>query len=137
MDRLLNRESGLLGVSGISADMRHVQKSAQFGNSRAQLAIEMYVHRIRQAIAAMAASMAGLDVLAFTGGVGEHATKIRQAVCDQLGFLGVQLAPNRSATSQPDCEISDVTGQVRVFTIVDREDVMLAREACALLENLP
>ncbi|MCA9112749.1 MAG: acetate/propionate family kinase, partial [Planctomycetaceae bacterium] len=96
--------------------------------------IEIYVHRLRQAIAAMAASMAGLDVLVFTGGVGEHATEIRQAVCEPLGFLGVQLAENRNETSQPDCEISDVTSQVRVFTIAAREDLMLAREACAMLE---
>lgn len=137
MDRLLNRESGLLGVSGISADMRRVQVAVQSGNSRAQLAVEMYIQRIRQAIAAMAASMAGLDVLVFTGGVGEHATEIRQAVCKPLGFLGVQLAEHRNEISQPDCEISDGTSQVRVFTIGAREDLMLAREACALLENLP
>lgn len=136
MDRLLNRESGLLGVSEMSADMRQVQQAAQSGNSQAQLAIEMYVHRIRQAIAAMAASMAGLDVLVFTGGVGEHTVEIRQSVCESLGFLGVQLAQNRNETSQPDCEISDVISQVRVFIIAAREDLMLAREACGLLEKL-
>ena len=137
MDRLLNHESGLLGVSRVSADMRHVQQAAQSGNDRAKLAIEMYVHRVRQAIAAMATSMAGLDALVFTGGIGEHAGEVRQAVCAPLEFLGIKLSEQLNDTSQPDSQISDVASQIPVFIIAAREDLMLAREASALLEKLP
>ncbi|MCA9088009.1 MAG: acetate/propionate family kinase [Planctomycetaceae bacterium] len=135
MDQLLNSESGLFGVSGISADIRQVQKAAQSGSARAQLAIDMYVRRVRQAIAGMTASMAGLNALVFTGGIGEHAAEIRQAVCAPLEFLGMRLSQKLNDTSQPDSVISASESRIRILTIAAREDLMLARETHALLQG--
>lgn len=135
MDQLLNSESGLFGVSGISADIRQVQKAAQSGSARAQLAIDMYVRRVRQAIAGMTASMAGLNALVFTGGIGEHAAEIRQAVCAPLEFLGMRLSQKLNDTSQPDSVISASESRIRILIIAAREDLMLARETHALLQG--
>jgi acetate kinase len=90
LDHALNYESGLLGVSGVSSDMRQVL-SELAGNPDARLAIEVYVHRIRQTVGAMAATLGGVDALVFTAGVGEHAPEIRKRVCEKLNYLGLEL----------------------------------------------
>jgi acetate kinase len=91
LDQALNHESGLFGVSGVSSDLREVLAAEQRGESRARLAIEIYVHRIQQTIGAMAATLGGVDTLVFTAGVGEHAPIIRERVCERLTHLGLDL----------------------------------------------
>ena len=88
VEELLNRESGLLGISGISADMREILAAIKDGDSRAQLAFDMYVHRIRFHIGAMLPPLGGLDALVFTGGVGENSPAVRDAVCQEMEFIG-------------------------------------------------
>lgn len=135
MDRILNRESGLLGVSGVSADMRIVQQAAASGNDLAALAIAMYAHRVCQAIGAMSASMSGLDVLVFTGGIGEHATAIREAVCAPLAFLGLNLCAVSNNDVRRDGVISTSDSGAQILVIAAKEDLMLAREAGAVLKG--
>src|SRR5438270_6408552 len=89
IDAMLNQRSGLLGISGVSGDMREVLAAMNSGNDRARLAFDIYVHRLQSGIATMAASLGGLDVLIFTAGVGEHACEVRSAACAQLNFLGI------------------------------------------------
>ena len=92
LDRVLNKESGLLGVSGVSNDMRDVLgAAAEAGDERARLALDVYCYRLRKYIGAYAAAMGGLDVLVFTAGVGENSAEIRAAACEGLGFLGIEL----------------------------------------------
>ncbi|MBA3915732.1 MAG: acetate kinase [Acidobacteriales bacterium] len=129
LDDLLNRKSGLLGVSGISSDMREIQAAVKKGEPRAQLAFNIYVHRLRQGIAAMAASMGGMDALIFTAGVGEHSEEVRAAACANLAFLGVNLDAGKNAASAPDSDIASADSPVRVLIIRAQEDWAIAK-AC-------
>ena len=132
IDDALNYESGLLGISGLSADMRDVVKAIGDGNERATLAFDMFVHRLQAGIGAMAASLGGLDVLIFTAGIGENSAEVRRATCEKLSFIGVQLDDTRNSAAKPDLEISCPGSQVRVLVIRAQEDWAIARE-CARL----
>src|SRR6185503_168787 len=133
LDQILNRQSGLLGVSGLSADYRTVSAAALAGNARAILALQMYADRIRATIGALAASLGGLDALVFTAGVGEHGSAMREQVCAGLEFLGVTLDGTRNNNSTGDDDISDTKAHVRVLVIHTREELMIARAALELL----
>ncbi len=123
----LEERSGLLGLAG-DARIEVVLKGERAGDPDAGLAIAVYLHRLRAAIAAMAAAMDGLDVLAFAGGVGEHAAPIRLRAAAGLGFLGVEVDPGLNDGAAPDCEISRPGGPVRTLVIRAREDLQIASE---------
>lgn len=128
----LEHSAGLAGISGIqSGDMREVLRAADAGSRSAGLAVGVYLHRLRREIAAMAAAMNGLDVLVFTGGVGEHSPRIRAAAAAGLEFLGVSLDPKRNGQTS-DADVSGA-GPVRVLVITAREDVEIARQARAIV----
>ncbi|HXF36387.1 MAG TPA: acetate/propionate family kinase [Actinomycetota bacterium] len=134
LERTLDRASGLLGVSGVSSDMRVLLEAADAGHPRARLAVAVYLHRLRAGIAAMAASMGGLDALAFTGGVGEGSARIRAQACQGLGFLGVALDPARNEVSDAgDRDLSSPGARVRAVVVLAREDLEIAREVRRLL----
>lgn len=128
----LERRSGLLGLAG-TADMREIVAGAAAGRPEAQLALDVYVHRLRGAIAAMAAALGGLDALVFTGGVGERAPVVRALAADGLGFLGVALDPVRNETGPEDREIGMDGALVRTLVVAAREDVEVAREVRRVL----
>jgi acetate kinase len=130
----LERRSGLLGVGG-TADMREILSRAREGDGDARLALDVYVHRLRTAVAAMAASLDGLDAIAFTGGVGERSAEVRALAADGLGFLGVGLDPdaNSGATGQDDAEVTSGQARVRAFVIPAREELEMAREVRRVL----
>ncbi len=132
LDRILNKESGLKGLSGISGDMREVLQAAEQGNPRAQLALEVYVHRLRSEIGAMVASLEGLDALVFTAGVGENCPQIRRAVCDAFAFLGMRIDAAKNDKAQCDCEISTADSAVRVLVVETNEEWEIARESARL-----
>ena len=134
IDRLLNYGSGLLGVSGVSGDMRDILAAIERGHERAKLAFEIYVHRLRAAIAAMAAAMGGMDVLAFTAGVGENSAEVRAAACNGLDFLGVRLDACKNARPNLDADVSAASSHVRVLVIRAEEDWAIARECWRLLK---
>lgn len=135
LDRMLNHESGLLGISGVSSDMREVVQAARGGNQRAQLAFDIFVHRLQLEIGAMAASLNGVDVLVFTAGIGENSPEVRKAACEKLAFLGIQMHDSRNASVEPDTEISTPDSKVRVLVIRAQEDWAIARE-CVRLQGL-
>ncbi|GAA4635299.1 acetate kinase [Actinoallomurus vinaceus] len=118
----LEHESGLLALAG-TADMRRILAR---DDPEATLALEIYLHRLRGLIAAMAASLGGLDVLVFTGGVGERAPRIRQGAADGLGFLGVRLDPDRNAAADADAEVGAPGAPVRTLVVTAREDLEIA-----------
>lgn len=128
----LEHESGLLGLAG-SADMREVLARADAGEAASELALEVYVHRLRAGIAAMAASLGGLDALVFTGGVGGHAAAVRARAAAGLWFLGVALDEAGNARAHPDAEITAAGAAVRTLVIEAREDLEIARQARAAL----
>jgi len=131
----LEYRSGLLGLAG-TADMREVLSRAAAGDPRAVLGRDVYLHRLRGFIAAMAAAMGGLDALVFTGGVGENAAEIRLRAADGLGFLGVRLDEQRNAPAEhgDDWEISADGAPVRAFVVTAREDKEIAAEVRSVLD---
>ena len=128
----LEKSAGLAGLSRLpSGDMREVLHAADAGDEAAQLAFDVYVHRLRREIASMAAAMDGLDVLVFTGGVGEHSPRVRAAAADGLTFLGISLDATQEGVST-DADISG-PGPVRVLVVTAREDIEISRQARAVL----
>lgn len=129
LNQLLNKESGLKGVSGLSADMRSILEAMEQGHEQATLAFQVYIHRLKGAIASMTASLGGLDVLVFTAGVGENAVKVREATCQGLEFLSIQLDPALNAQGSPDADISQRGSPVRILVLHTAEDWAIA-QAC-------
>ena len=127
LDHALNYESGLLGVSGVSSDLRQVL-SELAGNPNARLAVEVYVHRIRQTVGAMAATLGGVDALVFTAGVGEHASEIRKRVCEKLNYLGLELDRTANETCKSDIDVAMPASAARILVIATREDLTIMRE---------
>ena len=130
LDHVLEQESGLLGLSGISGGVEELERSS---DPRARLALEVYCYRVASAVAAMAVALDGLDALVFTAGVGENSAGVRQAVGDLLGFLGVAIDRERNRTAEPDVEIGRDSNPVRVVVLRAREDVVAARAVRGLL----
>jgi acetate kinase len=128
----LEYRSGLLGLTG-TADMKGVLEAEEAGDPEARLAVNVYLHRLRAGIAAMAAAMDGIDALVFTGGVGERSPEIRSRAVAGLGFLGVALDPASNANAKPDAEVGPADARVRTFVIEAREDVQIARDVRRLL----
>lgn len=125
---VLGTGSGLAGLSGTSGDLREVLPAAAAGDRRAALAIDVYLHRLRREIAAMVAALGGLDVLVFTGGVGEHLPAVRAAAAHGLQFLGVELDADRNAATTTDGEVGAEGAPVRTLVVTSREDVEIARQ---------
>jgi acetate kinase len=133
IDDVLNKESGLLGISGISGDMRDILAAMKQGQSRAKLAFDIYVHRLQSGVGAMVAVLGGIDLLVFTAGVGENSAEVRAAVCKQLAFLGLKLDDAANAESPLDAEIATPKSTVRVLIIRAQEDWAIARECWQIL----
>jgi acetate kinase len=134
LDNMLNKLSGLRGISGVSSDLRDVIAAKKQGNQRAQLAWDMYVHRLRSGIGAMLASLAGLDVLVFTAGVGEKSAEIRQAACEPWGFLGLKIDVEKNQQQPVDIDIATFDSMVRVLVVETQEDWAIAQQCYKLLQ---
>ncbi|MBZ5621982.1 MAG: acetate kinase [Acidobacteriia bacterium] len=128
LDRLLNKESGLKGVSGISGDMREILAAIGRGEARARLAFDVYVHRLCREIGGMVASLGGMDALVFTAGIGENCPPLRAVVCQRLAFLGIRLDAAKNAHPVMDSDIAAAGSLVRVLVIRADEDWEIARE---------
>ncbi|HEV2275402.1 MAG TPA: acetate kinase [Acidobacteriaceae bacterium] len=136
LDEMLNRRSGLLGISGVSDDMRQVLAAKQAGNQRAALAFEIYVHRLRSAIGAMIAVLDGADALVFTAGVGENSPDVRSAACEGFRHMGLRLDEVRNKEPLADRDIAAADSAVRVLVIRAQEDWQIA-QACWKLGREP
>jgi acetate kinase len=133
LEDMLNKKSGLLGVSGLSGDMREVLAAMHGGNERAKLAFDLYIHSLRTAIGGMTAVLEGLDVLVFTAGVGENSPEVRAGACKGLDFLGVLVDVNKNDSASPDADISSPESRVKVLVIRAGEDWAIAGECWKLL----
>jgi acetate kinase len=133
LEHALNHESGLLGVSGVSADMREVLAAAESGNAQAKLALAIYSHRVRQAIGGLAVTMGGVDALVFTAGVGEHASQVRSTICEGLECLGLELDTKANATCRPDADVARAGLRSRILVIATREDLTMLDEVGRVL----
>ena len=137
LDDVLNKTSGLLGISGISSDMRQILGARKNGNERAKLAFDIYIHRLQSGIGAMMTVLGGADGLVFTAGVGENSPEVRAAVCDKLAFFGLRLdtAKNAQSPLDEDTDISAPDATVRVLVIHAQEDWMIARQCWDLVKT--
>jgi acetate kinase len=137
LDDVLNKTSGLLGISGISSDMRQILDARKNGNERAKLAFDIYIHRLQSGIGAMMTVLGGADGLVFTAGVGENSPEVRAAVCDKLAFFGLRLdtAKNAQSPLDEDTDISAPDATVRVLVIHAQEDWMIARQCWDLVKT--
>ena len=132
LDDLLNTKSGLLGISGISGDMRQIVASIKGGNPRAKLAFDMFVHHLQSGIGAMMASLGGMDALVFTAGIGENSPELRAAACTNFAFLGLKLDAAKDIPYSADQDISLPHSTVRVLLIRAQEDWAIARDCWRL-----
>jgi acetate kinase len=130
LEHALESESGLLGLSGETARVEELERSDSAG---AKLALDVFAHRVAAAIAAMAATLAGIDALVFTAGIGEGSASVRRNVCERLRFLGIQLDDEANAAAAPDVDVNVRGADVRVVVLHAREDVVAARVAQQLL----
>lgn len=138
IERALDREAGLLALSGASGSMPEVLAEAEAGNARARLAIDVYVHRLRAGIAAMAAALGGLDALVFTGGIGEGSHEIRAAAADGVAFLGVVIdeSTSRRVKRDEDADLTARTASVSTFVVHAREDLEIAAEVRRVVDSI-
>ena len=135
ISNLLNKKSGLAGVSGVSSDMREVAAAAANGNERARLSIDMYFYRIKKYIGAYAAAMGGVDVILFTGGVGENQADCRETACSGLEYMGVKIDHDiNNATRGEEGIISTADSKVKVVVIPTDEEMLIASDTMALLK---
>lgn len=135
LDEILNRKSGLLGVSGISGDMRQIREAIAQGNPRAKLAYDVYLHRLRSLIGAMVATLNGMDALVFTAGVGENAANLRSDVCAAFSFMGLEIDEEKNQQKPVDVDIGTPDSKVRVLVIHTQEDWAIAKECLRLIEE--
>jgi len=134
---LVNKFSGMLGISGVSSDMRDIEVAAEGGNERAKVAMEMYQYRVRKYIGAFAAAMGGLDLIVFTGGIGENDTVTRTRSLDGLGFLGVDINEELSLkTRGKEVLISTPESKVKVIVVPTDEELMIATDTFDICEKI-
>ena len=136
LSNMVNKKSGVMGISGISSDMRDIEKAIGEGNPRAKLAMAMFNYRILKYIGAYAAALNGFDVLVFTGGVGENQAGTRRYVCEGLRYLGVDIDTLLNASSRgEEIELSTKTSKVRVVVIPTDEELMIANDTATLIKQ--
>ena len=135
LQKVINKESGVLGVSGISNDMRDIEAGIADGNERARLAMDMYEYRILKYIGAYTAVLGGVDVIVFTGGVGENQTATREAICRKLAFMGITFNAEANKVRGEEIEISGKDSKVHVVVIPTDEEMMIAEDTAALVSD--
>lgn len=134
MLNILNKKSGILGISGVSSDFRDVRQAANGGNERAALALEAYRYRVAKYIGSYTAAMNGVDAITFTAGVGENDFRMREEICAYLGYLGVKIDKEKNAQAcGKEAEISTPDSKVKVYVIPTNEELAIARETKALV----
>ena len=127
-DDIINKKSGLLGISGVSNDMRDITSHAAAGEERSKLALDIFCYRAKKYIGAYAAAMGGLDAIVFTAGIGEHAPLVRANICEGLGYFGIKIDAEKNAHCSDECDINSADNGVSVFVIPTNEELAIARE---------
>lgn len=136
LQKIINKESGMAGVTEISSDMREIEAAVNAGNERARLGLDMYEQRIIKYIGAYAAEMGGVDIIVFTGGVGENQTGLRADVCKPLGFIGVEIDPEANKVRGEEAVISAAASKVKVCVIPTDEELMIALDTKSIVSKL-
>lgn len=133
---LLNKHSGLLGISGLTSDMREIVSEKKAGNRQADLAFQVFCYRVKKYIGAYAAAMGGLDAIVFTGGIGENSPDVRAESCRDLGFLGIEVDDAKNESSEKEKLISSDASKVKVFALPTNEEFVIALDTMKIVEGL-
>ena len=135
MDNILNKKSGVLGLSGVSSDFRDIEEAAEAGNGRAETALDVFAYKVAKRIGAYAAAMNGVDAIVFTAGLGENSATTRSAICNYLGWMGVHIDSYNNSLRGKAIEISATDSRVRVYVIPTNEELVIARDTKELLDK--
>ena len=135
MDKMLNKESGVLGISGVSSDFRDIEGAAEDSNPQAAAALDVFAYRVAKTIGSYISTMNGVDAIVFTAGLGENSSSMRQAICGYLGFLGIELDLYKNGLRGKEIEITRPQSRVRVFVIPTNEELAIARDTKELLDK--
>ncbi len=133
---LLNKHSGIVGISGVSSDMREIITEMKQGNKRAQFAFDVFCYRIKKYIGAYIAAMGGADAIVFTGGIGENSPDVRKACCDNLVYLGIELDETSNASKEKEKAINSPTSRIKVFVVPTNEELMIAIDTATICNGL-
>lgn len=136
-NEILNKKSGVLGISGVSSDFRDIEKAVEEGNERAALALKVFAHKVRFYIGAYIAEMNGVDAIIFTAGVGENDVTMREIICNNLGNLGIKLDPVKNKMRGKEMEISTEDSRVKLLMIPTNEELMIARDTYNIVMGRP
>ena len=134
VNNLMNKQSGVFGISGVSSDFRDIENAAAEGSKRAQLALDVFHHRVKEFIGAYAAAMGGVDCVVFTAGLGENAKETREEICKGLEFLGFKIDTEKNNVRGKVAEISTDDSKVKVYVIPTNEELMIARDTMSLIK---
>lgn len=133
LGNVINKKSGVLGISGISSDMRDIEDAIANGNERAKLAMDMYEYRILKYVGAYTAVLGGVDIIVFTAGVGENSPELREAVCDKLAYMGVKLDKEANRSRGKEVLISTPDSSVKIVVIPTDEELVIAQDTAAIV----
>ena len=133
---LLNKHSGLVGISGESSDMREIEQAMNDGDKKSKYAFDVFTYRIKKYIGAYTAAMGGLDVIVFTGGIGENSVSVRKAVCENMEFCGIELDDKANSTAEGECVITTKNSKVKVFKIPTNEELVIAMDTEKIVKKL-
>lgn len=133
---LLNKHSGIIGISGVSSDMREIVTEMKQGNKKAQFAFDVFCYRIKKYIGAYIAAMGGADAIVFTGGIGENSAEVRKACCDNLGYLGIELDESSNTSKEKEKAINSPSSRVKVFVVPTNEELMIAIDTVTICNGL-
>jgi len=136
VNSMLNKHSGMLAISGTSSDMREITEAMQEGDKNSKLAFEMYIYRLKKYIGAYAAAMNGIDVLVFTAGIGENSSIVREAVCNGISFLGIELDTEANNIRSSDIrEITTAKSKIKVLVVPTNEELLIARDTYRIVNE--
>jgi acetate kinase len=133
---MLNKHSGLIGVSGMSSDMREIEEGVKEGNKRAKLAFEIFCYKIKKYVGAYTAAMGGLDALIFTGGIGENSVLVRKTVCSNMAYLGLEIDNEKNENVKGECDISKENTRAKVLRIPTNEELVIALDTEEIVSKL-
>jgi acetate kinase len=136
VDNLMNKKSGVLGISGLSSDFRDIENAAKEGNKRAQLALDVFDYKVKTAIGSYVAALNGVDAIVFTAGLGENSASNRESICSGLTYLGIKIDAEKNSMRGKAMEISTPDSKVKVFVIPTDEELMIARDTKEIVGNL-
>ncbi|HWR62219.1 MAG TPA: acetate kinase [Clostridia bacterium] len=135
IDGILNKKSGVLGISGVSSDFRDIEQAAEQGNERAKLALGVFVHKVKKYIGAYAAVMNGVDAVVFTAGLGENSAETRKSICENMCFLGIELDEAKNNVRGKEADLSKDGSKVKILLIPTNEELMIARDTMKLVSK--